>query len=319
MTQQPNKKIPDSFQSEKLVKDLERLTGEAAQGSYQAQQRCEAIQRLVDPTLYFCDSDLRRILDKGHSPKVQKGLRLYQLMQKLTTLVEPVGYKIGPVCQVKLIPFEQITSWDMFLEIRFPITTEHLERAFKMRDSGGFNGEAVLNEEERELLKRLKPYFEPRKRPTLQSLAINLLNEECNGKGFSGRALYNYLEAIREYRANKRKATTASFSLTFYDVESFGKNQTKTVRETLHAMNHTLRNTLNYFSDSVKALTENLIKPALLNARNPVFDMPAAGFGRLLEGMKENLLSSKDLGLIIAKIAGLGNLPRTNLYKNLQG
>jgi hypothetical protein len=318
-----NKKIADSFQSERLVKDLERLTGEATQGSYQAQQRYEAIQRLVDPTLDFCDSDLRRILNKGHSPQVQKGLRLYRLMQKLTVLVEPIGDKTGSVCPVRLIPFEEATSWEMFLEIRFPITGDHLERAFKMKKLGRFNGEAVLNEQERKLLRRLKPYFGSRKKPTLQSLAINLLNEEGNGKGFSGRALYNYLEAVREYRTKKQQATATSFSFTFYAVESFGKSQTKTVKESLHDMNQALLSSFKSISISVEAFTEHLIKPALLNARKPSFDMLDAGIGRALEGMKENFYKNfippKDFGLIIAKAVGFDTLPRINLYKNLQG
>lgn len=310
-----------SFQHAKLVKDIERLTGEATRGSYQAQMRCEAIQKLVDPALEFCDSDLRRILNKGHSKRIQKGLRFYRLMSQLTMLVEPIGEKTGPVCPVRLIPFEELT-WEAFLDSRFPLTHFHLERAVKSKEHGQFNGEAVLSEEERKLYRRLKPYFGSRKKPTLQSLALNLLNEEGNGKGFSERALYTYRDAVREHRRKKEITTATRFSLRFYAVESFGLEKSQTVRQSLDDMRQSAARSVKYIADSLKGFAEHVIHPALLfNGKSPLLiqaEEASRSIARIFEGFHKNHNSALDFGQIAAKAIASDFFPRKKLYRNLQ-
>jgi hypothetical protein len=44
-------KIFDSYQSEKIIKDIQELFNKASGGHYQSQMRVEAIQRLVDSEL----------------------------------------------------------------------------------------------------------------------------------------------------------------------------------------------------------------------------------------------------------------------------
>lgn len=306
----------DSYQSEKIVKDFQVLFGKASGGHYQSQMRVEAIQRLVDSDLEFCDSDVKRVLSKGLSLKVQKGLRLYQLMQRLTALVEPIGEDIGPSCRVRLIPFENLT-WDTFLDLRFPITPAHLTRATKSRNSGKFKGEDFLSVDEKNLLERLKPYFGGKKKPTLQSLAMNLLNVEENGKGFSERASYNYLIAVREYRKKK-----TNFSLTFYAVESYGSREIITVRQALADAGRTFVRAINSISSYSAGFAEHIIKPALLSGIKPTFIDPAEAIGRMVESVRANMLDAlpppPNIRQIVKAAFDFDYFPRINLHKNLQ-
>jgi hypothetical protein len=322
MNNMPKKiKTPDSYQHEKLIKDLERLRDGALQGNSDAQLRYDTILRLVDPTLDFSYSDLQRILNKGHSPQVQKGLRLYRMMQQLTLFVEPIGENIGTACRVRLIPFEKLT-WEMFLDTRFPLTGLHLQRAIASKREGKFNGLTLLNNEERKLLKRLKPYFGQKKRPTLQSLAMSLLNEEGNGKGFSERTLYHYRDAVREHGKKNQTTTATSFSLTLYSVDSFGIKERKTVRELLSVMQQSFISASEHISRSVKEMMEGAFNVAQILHQMYTFTSPAEQIARILQSFKASSLMKVtpiDFSQIIANIVDRDFLPRINQYRKLQG
>jgi hypothetical protein len=174
-----------------------------------------------------------------------------------------------------------------------------------------------LDDEERKLLKRLKPYFGSKKKPTLQSLAMNLLNEEGNGKGFSGRTLYHYLDAVRQYRQKKGRA---AFSFTFLAVESFGMKESKTVRQSIYDMEQTIIETAQYISSYVQAMADHLIKPYDLFGGQLPFIIETGAASRAIGAIIGNLESYRpvmDFGAI-AKALGSEIFPRINLYKNLQ-
>src|SRR5205085_9695530 len=97
----------------------------------------------------------------------------------------------------------------------------------------------MLDERKKELYERIKVYFGSKKKPTLQSLAMNLLSEDTDGKDFSERSLYVYLEAVKKYRKRREKA--AGFDVlifTFQTVAAF--NNEKTIREALEEWNKTM-------------------------------------------------------------------------------
>lgn len=315
--QPPDKKKIDTFLPEMLVKDLEALTSQGKQGHYQSQLRLEAIQKLVDPALQFCDSDLRRILNKGHSPQLQRALRFYRKMRQLTILVEPVGEKTGPGCRVRLIPFEELT-WETLLDTKFPLSLVRLQRVIKTKEQGRFRGEALLEDDEKELLQKIKPYFGRRKKPTLQSLAINLLNTEANCQGFSERALYNYLRVAREYRRKNQKGPSNAISMTIGGVEFFGKSSRRTVRETYNDMARAIVGMAKATSGSVDAF----LKPALAFGGKLPFTVPGDLVSKTMEGIRNSIYQAVapvfNTGPMFGRAISREILACTNLYKNLQ-
>jgi hypothetical protein len=68
---------------------------------------------------------------------------------------------------------------------------------------------------------------------------MNLLSENTDGKDFSERSLYLYLDAINAYRKKREKA--AGFDVlhfTFHSVTSFGSG--RTIRESLESWDRSL-------------------------------------------------------------------------------
>jgi hypothetical protein len=212
-----------------LDKKLENIQAKAKAGDYQSQLRLEAISKLLDPCLEFYESDVERIVNKGYSLQVERGLHLYRLMSQLRLFCEPIGDTVGIACRIKLLNFEELT-WEKFLDTR----AESLNLLFRIADRRGeiFNGMDLLTEQERVLYHRLKPYFGGRKKPTLKSLALNLLGEE-NGF-YSERNAYNYLTAVKKFR--RMHKDELGFSWYFIGSLDCYNSNPKTVREYLNNM-----------------------------------------------------------------------------------
>jgi len=227
-----------SFQLERLFENIDKLSEEAESGSFEANQRVEAIRKLANPIFDFSTSDYRRILEKQLPLPVRKGIELHKMMNQLTYLVQPVGNRKGRACTVSRVDYENLT-WEEFLHLRGNFSAGFIMEALKQRAGPSFEGLNMLNDRQKELYQRIQVYFGNKKRPTLQSLAMNLLSEETDGKDFSERSLYNYLEAIEKYRNKRKKA--AGFDVlhfTFYPVTSFGNE--KTIRESLESWDQSL-------------------------------------------------------------------------------
>ncbi len=189
------------FSKDSLEKKLQALQEKASGGDHQSHIRIEAIHRLVDPCLHFCESDVKRILSKGYPPQVEKGLQLYRLMRRLRLFCEPKGETIGAACRVQLINFEKLTLSSL-LDIK--AADDLVRRATeKGYSSENFDGMALLKPEEKALYKRLTPYFGGRKRPTLKSLAISLLGE--GNDIFTDRTATNYLAAVRTFKIKHKE------------------------------------------------------------------------------------------------------------------
>jgi hypothetical protein len=211
-----------SFSTDSFNKKVEILQAQATRGDYQSQFRLEAINQLLDPCLEFSESDVRRIINKGYPPQVERGLKLYRLMSRLTILCEPIGDTVGVACRVRLINFEDLT-WSDFLDIKGHTSALILRMSDKGIKSERFNGLELLKSEEKELYERMKPYFGGRKRPTLKSLALDLLAED--GEVFVDRSASNHLNAVREFR-DKHK-DKLGFSWYFVGgVDSYNRNAT---------------------------------------------------------------------------------------------
>lgn len=208
-----------SISIESLHKSLDDLHAEAGRGEYQAQLRLETISQLLDPCLNFCDSDVHRILTKGHPPQVERGLKLYRMMSRLTILCEPVGDTVGVACRVRLVNFEDLT-WSQFLDLKSH-TTALISRLPKGTTAEKFNALELLKPEEKDLYERVKPYFGGRKRPTLKSLALGLLAEE--GEVITDRGASNQLAAVRDFRDTHRDKLAFKWSFVG-GVDSYNRN-----------------------------------------------------------------------------------------------
>lgn len=90
-----------------------------------------------------------------------------------------------------------------------------------------FNGLALLTPEEKDLYERAKRYFGGRKRPTLKSLALDLLSEE--GEVFVDRSASNHLAAVREFREKHKEKLGVGWYFAG-GVDSYNKNP-KSARE----------------------------------------------------------------------------------------
>lgn len=216
-----------SLSKDSFDKKLQGLQEKASEGDHQSQVRLEAIHRLVDPCLHFYESDVRRILNKGYSPQIERGLRLYRLMSRLTLFCEPDSEIVGAACRVKLINLEELTL-DHLLDIK---GAHNL--VSRVSDKGmnaeSFNGLDLLKQEEKTLYEKSKKYFGGRKRPTLKSLAANLLSEEGT-EVFSDRSVSNYLTAVRDFRRQYKN----DIGITWFfiaSIDSYNRNA-KTGRET---------------------------------------------------------------------------------------
>jgi len=227
-----------SFQLQRLFENLDKLSEQAELGSFEANQRLEAIQKLANPIFDFSNSDYRRILEKRLPVPVRKGIELYKMMNQLTYLVQPAGKSTGRACTVNRVDYENLT-WEGFLQLRGNFSAGFIMEALKQRAGPSFDGMNMLNDRQKELSQRIRVYFGSRKKPTLQSLAMNLLSEETDGKDFSDRSLYVYLDAITKYQKKRKKA--AGFDVlyfTFHAVTSFGSG--KSICESLESWNQTI-------------------------------------------------------------------------------
>src|SRR5688500_16829270 len=100
------------------VEALRRIQSEAECGRHQANRRLSSIDRLLFSTPDFCESDLHRILRKSKYPRpIERSIKLYVMMARLTPLCEPKGSASGPACAVKLIDFENLTR-DAVLDVK---------------------------------------------------------------------------------------------------------------------------------------------------------------------------------------------------------
>lgn len=219
---------PPSNPNDALCQNIKALRTQAAGGDYQSQIRLEAIYNLADPYLYFYDSDIRRVLNKGNSPQVERGLTLFRLMSKIRILCEPVGNTVGKTCRVRLINFEKLTVNELF-EIKGQSIGLVPRAALLHREGGKFNGLDLLSKEEKILYRRVKKYFGKRKKPTLQRIALDILGEE--DELFSERNSFNYLAAARDFHL-KYKQESGSSLYYIESVDSFNLNA-KTGQEML--------------------------------------------------------------------------------------
>lgn len=229
-----------------LFEKIEQLAAKAALGDYQSSIHFQAIEKLADSNLNFTHTTLERILNKGRRVKrtVKNGERLYHMMRRLLHLVKPIGKGNGTACTVRLIKYEKMTK-EEFLRIRTSITLGFFQSALNVLESEKFNAFDVLSPDEKELYHRLKPYFGKNKKPTLQSLAKNLLDEE-GIKGFSERNLYYSLEAVKDYHRNQKQQRRgiSVFSYTvFSPVERFGVRE-RTLQESIDEMKKTMAKAL---------------------------------------------------------------------------
>lgn len=96
-----------------------------------------------------------------------------------------------------MINFEDLT-WSKFLDIKGHTHALILRMSDNGITSERFDGLELLKSEEKDLYERAKPYFGGRKRPTLKTLALDLLAEV--GKDFTDRSASNHLAAAREFR-----------------------------------------------------------------------------------------------------------------------
>jgi hypothetical protein len=258
MSKPSNIKKELSFQTKGLFENIEKLIEEADAGKNEAVQRLEAIRKLADPVFDFSYSDYQRILDKKLPLPVKKGIELYKMMNQLTYLVQPIGKRKGVACSVRRIDYENLT-WDEFLELRGSFNAGFIMEAMKQRAEPTFNGLNMLNEEQKELYERLGVYFGKKKKPTLQSLAMNLLNEQTGGKEFSERSLYIYLDAIEEHLERQRKASGFNFfTYTIRSVTTF--NNEETIRESLEAMDRVVTDSIKNFSKAISVVGGELFK-----------------------------------------------------------
>jgi hypothetical protein len=132
-----------SFEIQGLFENIDRLSQEAESGSFEANQRLEAIRKLADTIFDFSTSDYRRILDKQLPRPVRKGIELYKMMNQLTYLVQPVGKRKGAACTVRRIEYEKLT-WEEFLDLRGNFSAGFVAEAIKQRAEPSFEALSML-------------------------------------------------------------------------------------------------------------------------------------------------------------------------------
>lgn len=253
-----------SFEIQGIFENLEKLVEEAELGKNEAIQRLNAIKKLANPIFDFSASDYQRILDKKLPLPVNKGIQLYKMMNQITYLVQPTGKKRGTASAVRRVDYENIT-WEEFLDLRGTFSAGFVMEAMRLRATPNFKGLDILNEQQRELYQKIKVYFGHKKKPTLQSLAMNILSEETDGKDFSERSLYFYLDAVDKYQ--ERRKLAAGFDvlyLTFISVREF--NNAGTIREALESWDNTMRATTSLYGMQ-KGGFANLFKSILPQPR----------------------------------------------------
>ena len=246
------------FDIQGLFENLEKLFEEAQLGKNEAIQRLDAIKKLANPIFDFSASDYKRILDKELSLPVKKGIQLYKMMNGLTYLVQPTGKDKGTATAVRRIDYENIT-WEELLDLRGGFNTGFIMQAMKQRAEPNFEGLNMLNEHQKELYQRIKVYFGYKKKPTLQSLAMNLLSEEADGKDFSERSLYIYLDAVEKHQ--QRRKLAAGFDVlfyTFYSIREF--NSGGTIRQSIENWDNTMRATATSIYGMQQEVFANLFK-----------------------------------------------------------
>ncbi len=297
-----------SFENKGLFENIEKLAEEAKSGNNDAVQRLEAITKLANPIFDFSASDYRRILDKQLPLPVRKGIQLYKMMSELIYLVQPVGKRKGTACGVRRIDYENLT-WEEFLELRGSFRAGFIMDAIKQRAEPKFSGLGMLNENQKELYQRIKVYFGNKKKPTLQSLAMNLLSEETDGKDFSERSLYIYLEAINEHQKRRKKASGFDILsyVTFRSVATF--HNEKTIRESLEDWDKTMATMTASIYKMLPEISANLLASVSANLLKDI--IPKVN-ENLMSQFYQNLMPqfqtsqmSKLIGSIIPNISSL--------------
>jgi hypothetical protein len=292
-----------SFELKGLSENIEKLADEAQTGKFDAAQRLDAIKKLANPIFDFSASDYKRILDKKLPRPVEKGIELYKMMSQLAYLVQPVGKRKGTACAVRRIDYESLI-WEEFLELRGSFSAGFIMEALKLRTKPNFNGLDILSERQKELYQKIKVYFGNKKKPTLQSLAMNLLSEETDGKDYSERSLYSYLDAVDQYQKKRKKASGFDFLyFTFHSVTSFNKEE-KTVRESLESMSKTIIDvgdnlrkmlpqiSLNIFKDILPKPNMNFIAEIY---KDLIPQFPTVQMSQVIGSMLSNLYSSEQI------------------------
>lgn len=248
-----------SFEIKGLFENMEKLVKEAELGKMEAIQRLEAIKKLANPIFDFSPSDYKRILDKQLPLPVKKGMELYKMMRQLTFLVQPVGKRQGTACSVRRVNYENLT-WDEFLELRGTFNAGFIMKAIEQRAKPQFNGLNMLDENQKELYEKIEVYFGGKKKPTLQSLAMNLLSQETDGKDYSERSLYIYLDAVNTYQKKRKEASGfAIFLYTTFDSVAKFNIDNETIRESLKRMDNTFHTTIS-FKDMLPIIGDSFLK-----------------------------------------------------------
>jgi hypothetical protein len=280
----------NSFDTKGLFENIEKFVEEAESGNYDAIQRLNAIKKLANPIFDFSASHYRRVLDKKLSLPVTKGIQLYKMMSQIAILVQPIGKRKGAACTVRRVDYENLT-WEAFIELRGNFSGGFVMEAIKQRAKPQFEGMNMLNERQKELYERIKVYFGNNKKPTLQSLAMNILSEDTDGKDFSERSLYIYLDAVKKYQVRRKKA--AGFDVlyfTFSSVTSF--NTGKTIRESIESWDETM----NAASVRLKEVSVNLMKDILPDySKSLMLQFQTPRFTELIGSIFSNISDYQDL------------------------
>ncbi len=171
---------------------------EAAGDQYPAASTLKAIDKLLVYGEVFSYTDLERIVGKRDYPiQVERGVELYLMMARVKNVCEPKGDGIGPACAVRRIDFEQLTreeALDLKNGIGFRLLTQP-----SLGKGDKFCGLDLLTTEEKQLYERIKPYFDGRKKPTLQILAARMLRNSQD-RSFSERSVPRYIDALENYK-----------------------------------------------------------------------------------------------------------------------
>lgn len=267
-----------SFSTDSFNEKVKALQANAACGDYEAQLRLEAVDQLLNPFLEFTESDVKKVINKGYPPQVERGLKLYRIMSRLIVLCEPVGEVVGAASRVRLINFEDLT-WSEFLNIKIHTIALLSRHSDKHMTSEQFNGLALLTPEEKDLYERAKRYFGGRKKPTLRSLALDLLSEE--GEVFVDRSASNHLAAVREFREKHKEKLGVGWYFAG-GVDSYNKNP-KSAREFYAECAASLR----------KAVRESVI---------PSYEIIGEMFAGVKEQIARSQIVAQQMALAIPKI-----------------
>lgn len=204
----------------------------------QAQLAIEVIQAVSDPSVFLYPSDVGRIIKKRQRKKlplqVRRALVLYEKMKEISLLTQPVGSAVGPACRISLVDFERLSPRELMhirgqagMLLLRPDSLSHKKAI------------AILSPKERETYNRIKDRFGGRKRPTLKSVAVFLLDYNSE-TATAERGARNHLRALKDYQSRQNEeGLPAPFSRQWYIVRAvdyFGKNPSTMAEGLVHAL-----------------------------------------------------------------------------------